>query len=351
MKPAKRSLKNDFRELRIWQHLTYVPWRRILVLCTAIGIGWLAYLLWSPGKYVRNGKHDLRNNGIWIQHGWLGDDLWFRRYDKDMMQFRNDQKIKDLADLLVNHGIKYVFPHVCPCDPTGTISPIDHAQTERFLNHFQSFHVIPWIGGVLGRHCSPELPQWRINFISSIIELLQAHPRLAGVQLNIEPMPTGNTDFLTLLEELRQAMPAGKIISVAAYPPPTYLHPFPEIHWDEQYYRQVAHRVDQLVPMMYDTAISLQKLYRHLMAQWTNKVLMWSENAHILLGVPVYDDAGVGYHIPEVENLKNALLGIHAGLSKYKTLPNKYAGIAIYCGWEMDQTEWDYFNKEFERIP
>jgi hypothetical protein len=52
-----------------------------------------------------------------------------------------------------------------------------------------------------------------------------------------------------------------------------------------------------------------------------------------------------------VENLPNALSGIHAGLSKYERLPKNYAGVAIYCEWEMDQQEWSCFKKEFERAP
>jgi len=329
------------------KHLKRPPWRTILLFCTVPGVLYLAYFVWSPGIRVPDGRHDLRTNGIWIQHGWLGDDSWFQRYRKDKTLFRNDQRIQELAGLLGNHGVKYVFPHVCPSSANGEIAPVDPVQTERFLDHFRDFAVIPWIGGVLGVHCSPRSPQWRANFVSSVVDLLQTHPRLAGVQVNIEPMPTGNSDFLTLLYELRQAMPIGKILSVAAYPPPTLWHPFSEVHWEESYFRQVAQRADQVAPMMYDTAIMLPKLYRHLMSGWTSEILNWSGNTQVLLGIPVYDDAGVRYHLPHVENLQNALSGIHAGLSKYKTLPKNYAGVAIYCEWEMDPQEWNYLKEEF----
>jgi hypothetical protein len=326
-------------------------WRTVLLLFAVAGVLGLTYLAWSPGKRVRDGRHDFRTNGIWIQHGWLGDDSWFHRNRKDETLFRSDQRIQQLADLLARHGVKYVFPHVCPCNPTGEIAPVDPIQAERFLDHFGGFMVIPWIGGVLGRHCSPESRQWRTNFVFSASSLLQRHPRLAGVHINIEPMPNGNSHFLVLLDELRGAIPRGKILSVAAYPPPTRWHPFPDVHWEESYFREVAQRVDQLVPMMYDTAIPLSKVYRHLMATWIHDVLNWAGNAQVLLGVPAYDDAGVFYHYPRVENLHNALSGIHAGLSNYKTLPGNYAGIAIYCEWEMDGEEWASFRREFEKAP
>jgi len=63
--------------------------------------------------WIRDGRHDLRTNGIWIQHGWLGDDSWFQRNHRDKALFRSDQKVQELADLLGSHGVKYVFPHLC----------------------------------------------------------------------------------------------------------------------------------------------------------------------------------------------------------------------------------------------
>ena len=73
--------------------------------------------------------------------------------------------------------------------------------------------------------------------------------------------------------------------------------------------------------MMYDTSLRFQKLYQYLIASWTQEVLEWSGSAEVLIGVPVYDDEGVNYHYPNVENLRNSLLGIHAGLNNYTSLP------------------------------
>jgi len=91
-----------------------------------------------------------------------------------------------------------------------------------------------------------------------------------------------------------------------------------------------------MVVMMYDTSLRYQKLYQHLMKSWTQNVLDWSGNTMVLLGVPVYDDAGVEYHYPHVENLSNSLAGIHAGLKRYAALPVNYSGIALYSEWEME---------------
>lgn len=334
--------------MTLWQRLKRPPWRTLLLVLAILASGGLVYLLWSPGERVTDGRHDHRRNGIWLQHGWLGDDAWFTENARDRTKFRSAEKVGELRDRLGKHGIRYVFPHLCPCKADGSIAAHDPAQTELFLDAIgPEIQVIPWIGGVRDESALPGSKAWRTRFIASAATLLTSHPRLAGVQVNIEPMPDGDADFLVLLDELRAALPPGKKLSVAAYPPPTRWHPFPEVHWSEPYFRQVAKRADQIVPMLYDTSLRWEKPYRKLMADWTREVLAWSEGKEVLLGMPAYDDAGSGYHDPTVENLTNGLRGMNAALEDVK--PANYAGIAIYSEWAMGEEDWQTVEAEFGR--
>lgn len=316
----------------------------LILVASVLGI---AYSLWSPGMIITDGRHDLKTNGIWIGHGWLGDDVWFMRYKKDVTGYRDSQKIAALKTELTKHHITDVYPHLCPCESGGSIDRVDDEQTQRFLDAFDGMRVMPWVGGLLDNHCHLEDSTWRQRFIDSIRRLLERHPRLAGIHINIEPLPCGNPHFLLLLEELRTALPEGKPISIAAYPPPTIWHRFDEVHWDEDYFRAVSKRCDQMVVMMYDTALTNPKLYENLMRQWTGEILTWSGETPVLLGLPAYDDAGVGYHDPAVENLEHALKGIHAGLASFDTLPKNYRGIAIYCRWEMTPAKWQVLQSHY----
>lgn len=325
------------------------PWRTVVPLTVLLAMGVLAYACWTPGKRIRDGRHDLDRNGIWIQHGWLGDDGWFQRNGRDRTRFRSDAHVQALETTLRAHHIRYVYPHLCPADSNGRIPPVDAEQTKRLLRQFQAYRVLPWIGGVRDSDCYPDSPAWRKEFVRSAVELLREYPSLAGVQVNIEPMPSGDADFLTLLRELRRALPPGKLLSVAAYPPPTRWHPFPEVHWDKAYFQKVAAEADQLAVMMYDTGIRVPKRYQQVLRTWTAQVLDWSAPAEVLLGVPDYDDVGVGYHHPEAGNLPNALLGVHAGLSDRASRPEHYAGVAIYSEWQTDPDEWQTWTKEFLR--
>jgi Glycosyl hydrolases family 18 len=324
------------------------PWRTIFsgVLLLALFFG--SYTVWQPGRDIRDGRHDLGRNGIWLGHGWLGADKWFLDNGRtnQIAKLRGLAQIHGLAEKLRRYHIKDVFPHLCPSDPYGNLPAMDDTQAEQLLAEFQDFRVMPWIGGPAGPSTRFSNVKWRETFIRSITNMLAAHPRFAGVQINIEPLTSGDKDFLNLLDQIHAALPKGKLLSVAAYPPPTRWQPSADVHWDENYFREVARRSDQLAVMMYDTGTRVPKIYEHILANWTSETLSWSEGKPVLLGIPTYDDAGVEYHNPKVENLRTALLGVHKGLA-VSVLPPSYQGVALYCEWETDADEWNYFQAHF----
>ncbi len=324
------------------------PWRTVVPAAAFLVALFASYWLWSPGLDVRDGRNDKSQNGIWLGHGWLGGDDWFFQNDRtnDFAKFRDASQIRELASKLRQHHIRDVFPHLCPASLSGELPSVDSAQVERFLNEFTGFRIMPWIGGPNEGSVRLRDSKWRTAFVSNVRALLDAHPRFAGVQLNVEPLPSGDTNFLMLLEELRKTLPTNKIISIAAYPPPTRWQATEDVHWSEPYFREVARRSDQLAVMMYDVGQRIPKTYVKLMSDWTTEILAWSEGKQVLLGIPTYDDAGAAYHRPNVENLSTALPGIHRGLSQ-QPMPTNYQGVAIYCEWETDEAEWKYFREHF----
>ncbi len=318
--------------------------RIALALSIVLGVPALLYLLWTPGAA---GECNKGQNAIWLGHGWLGDDSWFRRNSRDSTPFRAPEKIAELMRHLKAQQIRFVYPHLCPALFTGPIASYDDSQGERFLDAAQKegIEVIPWIGGVFGESARIEDSRWRTKFVASVAELLEKHPRLAGIQVNIEPLPSGNADFLLLLDELRPVL-KGRILGVAAYPPPTRWHPHPNVHWELPYIAEVAKRSEQMAVMMYDTAIKLEKFYVKLMTQWTKELqdALKDSDCTLLLGLPAYEDATSGYHHPAMENLSSAISGIHAAKPS-----GNYIGCAIYCEWEMTREKWDVWRSNFLR--
>jgi hypothetical protein len=86
----------------------------------------------------------------------------------------------------VEHNIVDVFPHLCPCQPTGEIAAVDPQQTRQFLLIMDNMRVIPWVGGVLDVHVFPNSSPWRRRFVKSIPDLLTAYRKFTlGCQVMI----------------------------------------------------------------------------------------------------------------------------------------------------------------------
>lgn len=348
------TVKKEKKPRRDYSSLPWIrrpPQRTFAALFVIFLLFYIMHFFWQPGRAFKDGSHDLKRNALWLQHGWIGADSWFvenNRLAKKPL-FRDVKKVREFADLLNKHHIADVYPHLCPVQNDGAIMPVDDRQTELFLRELEGVRVLPWIGAPR-EDLDPQNAARRKVFVQSAAALLKRHPQFLGVHLNVEPWPDGNPEMLLLLDELRAALPTGKILSIAAYPPPTWWQPVPEVHWSQSYFEKVAARCDQMAVMMYDTGIRSRKIYQAVMRDWTRDVLNWTKGLkmppQILLGVPVYDDDEL-YHRPGVENLETALLGIHAGLSDYPKLPAHYQGAAIYSDWTMDGPEWQYWRNHF----
>lgn len=198
---------------------------RLIRLGVLFSLPLVAYFLWSPGVESSNGKFDRARNGLWLAHGWMADDAWFARNNRDRAGYDSAVARLRLQATCAENGIAYAFPHLCPATPAGRLPAQDTARIEALLAALPKTKVLPWVGGVFREHCPVENPVWRAAFVASCSDLLRRHPSLAGLHLNIEPLPDGNQDFLALLEEMKPALGEGKILSVAAYPPPTRWHP------------------------------------------------------------------------------------------------------------------------------
>lgn len=94
-----------------WKKQLIFPLLRISALFAILG---LAYLLWTPGKVVRDGRFDLGTNGVWLQHGWLGDDEWFESlmatWTKEVIDWSGDTAVLFGVPAYDDSGVDYHDP-------------------------------------------------------------------------------------------------------------------------------------------------------------------------------------------------------------------------------------------------
>lgn len=318
------------------------PWRTLILLGALLGLPLGAYAVWSPGRAAEPGAFARGDDAIWWQHSWLADDAWCSANDREARcaEVRDPDRIETELRWCAELGIQTVYPHLAPA-VGGVLPGVDDDQVRRLLEAADrhGVAVVPWIGGVWQRDIFPEDPLWTRRFVASVTALLETHSGLAGVHLNVEPLPSGDDDFIALLEALREALPPDAILSVAAYPPAPFGRDDTMVFWDLDYLARVAEPADQLAFMLYDTGYPLQKVYTAAVRRWTIDLLSAPLDARVLLGVPAYDDAGVPWHDPRVENVASALAGIRSGLATFEHAPATYQGIAVYSEWELDVPE------------
>ena len=127
-------------------------------------------------------------------------------------------EIEQLLARLERRGVRYVFPHLIPFDAQGRLPPHSRPQMRAFLEAARrvapGMKVLPWIGGLrLG---------WRRQLRGQLAlgDLAQRQQIVAecrglvdegfdGIHVNVEPVDSGNVEFLALLRALRTGRLAG----------------------------------------------------------------------------------------------------------------------------------------------
>ena len=176
--------------------------RRLALIAGAVAlVGFVSFIVWSPGLAVRDGRHDRGANAAWLQHGWLATDDWFSRNggSQRAASFRDRAHLDELAELMRQGHVTDLFPHAGPASEQGVLPDLDDGQAERFLDSMGAgMRVMPWIGANRNRTGRVEDPAWRANFVRGAADMIAKHPRLAGVHVNIEPCRDGDPSMLAL---------------------------------------------------------------------------------------------------------------------------------------------------------
>jgi hypothetical protein len=290
-----------------------------------------------------------------------GDNaLWMRRHW--MHEAPTPAEIAALAESLKARGIRRIYPFLGPMDGDGWpgwrsnngIVRYVPDQVGAFLREFHriapEIKVIPWTGGILGKDVRLEDEGQRRAFAEHARRLVDVGAD--GVQLNVEPLPSWAPGFRELLREVKAAI-GDRTLSIAAYPPPTPLHPFPDVHWELPFLRDVCLDADELAIMAYDTSVTAPKVFETLITTWMGELSATlpppaEGGCEWLMGVPAYED-DKGYHRPDVETIEHSLNGLISGL-RSTGRPEHFRGVAIYASFTTDSGKWAIYDRLWRRI-
>ncbi|MGW6198860.1 hypothetical protein ACWF0M_22130 [Kribbella sp. NPDC055110] len=301
-----------------------------LLLLLIVPLG--AYAISLRVQYAGDPSARTRNqDALWLGHAWVDG----RKTAAD---------VTALAQRLQGTGIRDLYVHTGPLEhdgslPLAKVSPKARWFVEAVHAAAPAVRVQAWLGDVVqpGKDSGMNLDDAAVRqrVVASVSAVLQQG--FQGIHYDFEPVRSGSKGYLAVLDETRAL---GTTLSVAAaqIDPLWYLHATPiDKWWSQDYFRQVAERVNQIAVMSYDTALPLESLYGGYVAKQTKLALEVTPPAtDLLMGLPAYWENNPA-HWGNAETVSAAVRGARLGLGDS---PRQNFGLALYVDFASTDEHW-----------
>ncbi|MER6623561.1 glycoside hydrolase family 18 protein [Streptomyces sp. NPDC000931] len=298
----------------------------------------------ADGTYTRD------RDAMWLGHAWVDG----RKKDAD---------VTALARRLKDTGIRDLYVHSGPLEHDGTLPKSAYPRARWFIDavhrELPGVRVQAFLGDVLANGGPDGLELGRAGTRAEVVRSARQvlDTGYDGVHLDLEPLHSGDRDYLSLLDDLRAVTrDRDAQLSVAAH----QIDPLPHLHsvaglfadhpkwWSQKFFGQVARRVDQIAVMSYDTARPLESTYGGYVAQQTSLALeVTPPTTHLLMGLPFYYESNPS-HWGHAETVAAAVRGARLGLSR--TDPDRELfGVAPYIDFAATETNWKEYREGWLR--
>ncbi|MFD7993597.1 glycoside hydrolase family 18 protein [Streptomyces mexicanus] len=280
-------------------------------------------------------------DALWLGHAWVDG----RKTDAD---------VAALARRLRGTGVRDLYVHAGPLEHDGTL-PSTAYRTAPWLvkavhRALPGVRVQAWLGDVLATESPDGLRLERAATRAAVVASTRAvlAAGFDGVHFDLEPLHSGDRNYLGLLDDLRALTRAHHApLSVAAH----QIDPLPGFHslwgtltnhpkwWSQAYFGEVARRVDQIAVMSYDTMQPLPSLYGGYVAQQTSLALeVTPAGTDLLMGLPFFHENRFG-HWAHAETVPAAVRGVRLGLSRTDRDRARF-GVALYVDFAATEDDW-----------
>ncbi len=117
--------------------------------------------------------------------------------------------------------------------------------------------------------------------------------------------------------------------------------------WTTYYYTEVAKHCDQIVSILYDTAMPTAGLYQVFVKQETQHILEAVRGVarppQVLIGVPTYTGNSFWFH----DSAENAGTGLDGVIAALNSVPDDspFAGVAVYRYATTTDASWQTYER------
>ncbi len=296
------------------------------------------WVVWEP-RPETEARFDQGLNGLWAGH------KWFTGVSVRSGEPVTDADLDAMAETVSRHGIRYIYIHVGPVLPDGSIEDSPSPLLGRLMAQSPEVVHLAWLGSLTGK-LDLQDPRWVERFLETVDQMMAAG--FDGVHLNFEPLLDHHPGYLDLLAAVKQRLGPDAVLSHATRrsgPFGISLGFMDRLFWSGDFYRQTMARTDQTVLMGYDTSLDTAEHYLAFLGHQTRLLVRWASaypGHQVLIGIPSYEE-GSPASDPLVENMANGALGVRRGLEKEGTGGGAFTGVAVYANWVTDHQEWADF--------
>ncbi|MFJ2200497.1 hypothetical protein [Streptomyces violaceusniger] len=314
----------------------------LVVPCLTAGVSLRLQYAGDPAP----GTHTRERDAVWLGHAWVDGR-------------KGEDQLAELVQRVRDTGIRDLYVHAGPLEHDGTL-PASRYPKARWLvdavrRELPGVRVQSWLGDVLSTEGRTGMDlgerATRERVVRSARQVLDAG--FAGVHFDLEPLHSGDRDYLSLLDDVRTVTRAHRApLSVAAH----QIDPLPSLHsvagfvaghpkwWSQSYFGAVARRVDQIAVMSYDTALPLESLYGGYVAQQTRLALEATpRGTDLLMGLPAFHTDDIGHH-ESAETVAAAVRGVRLGLSREDAGRERF-GVALYVDFAATPGDWAAYQR------
>ncbi|MFH9723968.1 hypothetical protein ACH4M4_13530 [Streptomyces sp. NPDC017254] len=323
-------------------------WRRgrwpVLVLVLLLVVPPLFGALALRVSYAGDLRADARTrskDAVWLGHAWVDG----RKKDADLAAF---------AARIKGTGIRDLYVHAGPLEHDGTLPAARYPRAKWLIDEVHrtmpGIRVQAWLGDVLATEGPDGLRLDRDGSRAAVVTSARQILNVGfdGVHFDLEPLLSDDADYLSLLDDLRKLTRARRAqLSIAAH----QIDPLPGAHsvngaltgrekwWSQEFFGQVARRVDQIAVMSYDTWMPLESLYGGYVAQQTSLALeVTPESTDLLMGLPFFHEDDLGHH-ENAETVEAAVRGVRLGLGRTDPGRERF-GVALYVDFAAEEGDW-----------
>jgi hypothetical protein len=321
----------------------------VLLVPVLLVVGAFAGLLGEDLGPVASAVPASGHDGLWLGHAWVDG----RHTPADLAA---------LVARLRKTGIRDLFVHVGPLSDDGSLNPALSPRARWLLTglhqELPGVRVQAWLGDLVGPgHLDLASPATRARALGAAAQVLAEG--FDGVQYDLEPVPSGDRGYLTLLSAARRLTRSRRaVLSVAAdqIEPAPYLHVieqrvFGQPHWwSAAYLHAVAARVDEVALMTYDTGVPTGAAYSGYVRLETRLALgAVPPDVTVLIGLPAFHDSEPG-HTPG-ETVSAAIRGVRLALGRPGATPSRrrLVGVAIYADFSARPGDWAAYLSSWAR--